>query len=47
MVAAVGILGAGSPAEFGAPYDQGFVEQASLFQVLDQPGDWLVGLADV
>ena len=45
MVAAVGRLGAGRAAEFGAEDDERFVEQAALLQVVDQAGDRLVDLA--
>src|SRR5580658_7644955 len=31
-------------AEFGAAHDEGFVEQAARFQILDQRGERLVGI---
>ena len=44
---ALGVLGRRLPAELAAPDDQRRVEQAALLQVLEQPGDRLVGLAGV
>ena len=35
VVASVAALGAGGSAELGGPDDEGFVEQAALFQVFD------------
>ena len=45
MVAAVPSLRAGRPPEFGAPDDQGLVEQAALLEVPEKPGDRLVRLS--
>src|SRR5437764_1500242 len=40
-------LGGGLAAELAPPDDQGLVEQAAALEVLDQPGDGLVGVAGV
>ena len=42
MVAAVGALGEGGAAELAGEDDQGFVEQAAGFEVLEQAGDGLI-----
>ena len=39
MIASVGVFGTGGASELGTPDDQRFVEQASLFEVLEQTGD--------
>ena len=43
----LGVLGGGLAAELAAPDHQGLVEQAAPLQVLEQPGDRLVGTAGV
>ena len=44
MIAAVGALGTRCAAELGGPDDDRVVEQAALFQIVQQAGDWLVDL---
>ena len=45
VVAAVGALGEGGPAEFAGPNDECFVEEAARFEVFEESGDGLVDLA--
>src|SRR5262245_6573254 len=40
-----GVFGRGLATELAAPNDHGRIEQAALFQVLDQAGDRLVGVS--
>lgn len=47
MVAAVLPLGEGGAAEFSAPPDEGVLEEAALFEILQKGGDGLVGGAGV
>ena len=42
MVASLLSLRCWSPTEFNSPDDQGFIEEATLFQVFDQGGNSLV-----
>ena len=44
---ALGVFGGRLAAEFAAPDDQRLLEQAALFQILQQAGDRLVGFAGV
>ena len=45
MVPPIGSLGTGSASEFRPPHDERFVEQAPLFEILEQAGDGEVHLA--
>ena len=42
---AAAVFGGGLAAEFAAPDDERFIEQAALLEVFQQGGDWLVGRA--
>ncbi len=44
MVATVTFFGHGSASEFSAPDDERLIEHASPLQVLQQTGDWDIGL---
>ena len=43
----LGVFGGGLTAEFAAPDDEGFVEEAALFEVFEEAGDGFVGAAGV
>jgi len=47
VVATIGTLCAGSPAEFGSEQDDGFIEKSRSMQVLQQRADWLVDLSRI
>ncbi len=42
-----GVFGGGLSAEFSAPDDEGFVEEAALFEIFEKSGDGFVGVAGV
>src|SRR5687767_753763 len=44
VMIAAGAFSAGGSAEFGAPDDEGVLEQAALLEVFDQPGDGAIDL---
>ena len=44
VVAAVVALSHGGAAEFAAPDDEGVFKQVAVLQVLEESGDWLVGV---
>lgn len=45
MIPPIAALITGSPSEFCSPHDQRFIEQAPLFEILEQPGNGKVHLA--
>ena len=42
MIAPIGSLSERGTAKLSGPYDEGFIEHASGFEILNQPGDRLV-----